>query len=183
MQIFQLFNRLKNLNFTLILSQIVVFSVSAGFLLKSTSANAADTVILKYGSFQKAVSVRELSQFVETGKTTAPIKAYLQAAKQDPALARKALKSGIKADPAFLNSLLSTWAGPILVDQVGEVVHPPAKQLDKQALRSALAGSIRQNSEVTLLGAIRNYPGAAVEIEGDRLIPVYRRLSQLAKGL
>ncbi len=75
--------------------------MSAGFLLKSTSANAADTVILKYGSFQEAVSVRELSQFVETGKTTAPIKAYLQAAKQEPALARKALKAGIKTQPPF----------------------------------------------------------------------------------
>jgi len=183
MQIFQLFNRLKYRKFSPILGQIVVFGVSASILLTDTTANAADKVILKYGNFQRTVSVRELSQFVETGKATSPIKAYLQVAKQNPALVRKALVAGIKADPAFLNSLLSSWAGPILVDQVGEVVHPPAKQLDKQALRSSLAASISQNREVTLLGAIRNYPGDSVEIEGDRLIPVYRQLSQLAKGL
>ncbi|MBO3457323.1 alpha/beta hydrolase [Aetokthonos hydrillicola Thurmond2011] len=175
MQIFTLFRRLKQHNFTAFLA------VSASVLLTSTSANAADTVILKYGNFQKPVSLKELSQFVDTGKTTPPIKAYLQAANQEPALARKALKAGIKADPAFLNSLLSGWAGPILVDQIGEVVHSPGKQLDQQALHSALAGSIKQSGEVTLLGAIRNYPGASVEINGDRLIAVYERLSQFAK--
>jgi hypothetical protein len=175
MQIFQLFKRLKQYNFTLILG------VSVGVLLTTTTARAADTVILKYGNFQKPVSVKELSQFVDTGKTTPPINSYLQAAHQEPALARKALKAGIKADPAFLNSLLSSWAGPILVDQIGEVVHPPTKQLDKQALHSALAGSIKQSGQVTLLGAIRNYPDATVEIDGEHLIAVYQRLSQLAK--
>jgi hypothetical protein len=182
MRIFRLFHGLKPWNFTVGLGQIALLGLSAGVLLTTTRAYAAEVVILKYGNFQQAVSVKELSQFVETGKTTAPIQSYLQAAKQEPAMARKALKAGIKADPAFLNSLLSSWAGPILVDQVGEVVHPPAKQLDKQALQSALAASIAKNREVTLLGAIRNYPGNSVEIEGDRLIPVYRRLSQFAKG-
>ncbi len=163
------------------LRRIVVLGVSASILLYSTNANAAEQVVLKYGSFHGAVSVKELNQFVETGKTTPTLKAYLQAAQQEPDIARKALKAGIKADPAFLNSLLSGWAGPILLDQIGEVVHPPANQLDEQALREALAASISQNGEVTLLGAIRNYPGASVEIEGDRLLSVYRRLSQLAK--
>nr|WP_258003847.1 alpha/beta hydrolase [Fischerella thermalis] len=88
----------------------------------------------------------------------------------------------MKADPAFLNSLLSSWAGPILVSQIGEVVHPPEKELDEQGLRTALSASINQSGEVTLLGAIRNYPGASVEIEGDRLIEVYQRLSQFAKS-
>jgi hypothetical protein len=182
MQIFRILNQLKHEHLTRRLGSILVIGVSASILFTSTSAHAADTVILKFGNFQQAVSVKELSQFVQTGKTTPPIQAYLQAAKQDPATARKALNAGIKADPAFLNSLLSSWAGPILVDQVGEVVHPPAKQLDKQALHSALAGSIRQSNEVTLLGAIRNYPASSVEIDGDRLIPVYQRLSQFAKG-
>jgi hypothetical protein len=107
----------------------------------------------------------------------------LRTAQQDPPLARKALTSGIKANPEFLNSLLSSWAGPVLLDQVGEVVHPTSKPADNGALRSALASSINQTGEVTLLGAIRNYPAPSVEIEGDRLIPVYERLSSIAKSL
>jgi hypothetical protein len=63
------------------------------------------------------------------------------------------------------------------------VVHPPAQQLDQQALRTALAATIEQTGEVTLLGAIRHYPATSVELEGDRLIPVYKRLSQLSKGV
>lgn len=180
MQIYQLFNGLNSRKFTKLLTQTVALGVGAFVLLSTTNAYAAEQVILKYGNFQGQISVEELSQFTETGKTTPTLTAYLQAAKQDPAIARKALKAPIKADPAFLNNLLSSWAGPILVNQIGEVVHPPAGQLDQQALRSALSASIKQKGEVTLLGAIQNYPNTSVELEGDRLISVYERLSNLA---
>ncbi|QMS91417.1 alpha/beta hydrolase [Nostoc edaphicum CCNP1411] len=181
MQITQFFNRLNNKKFAKLLTQTVALGVGAIVLLSSTNANAAEQVILKYGSFQGQISVQELTQFTETGKTTPTLRAYLQAAQQDPAVARKALKASIKADPSFLNSLLSSWAGPVLVNQIGEVIRPTAGELDQEALRNALSESIKQNGEVTLLGAIQNYPSTSVELEGDRLIPVYERLSNLAK--
>jgi hypothetical protein len=93
--------------------------VSSGILLYSTGVNAAEQVFLKYGGFRGAVSVQQLNQFVKTGKTTPALEAYLKTAKQDPAVARKALTARLKAEPAFLNNLLSSWAGPILLDQVG----------------------------------------------------------------
>ncbi len=181
MQIYQLINRLNNSKFGKLLTQTVALGVGTIVLLSSTNANAAEQVVLRYGTFQGQISVEELTQFAETGKTTPTLRAYLQAAQQDPAVARKALKASIKADPAFLNSLLSSWAGPVLVDQIGQVVHPPAGQLDQQALRTALSSSIEQDGEVTLLGAIQNYPNTSVELKGDRLIAVYERLSNLAK--
>ncbi len=183
MQIYQLFNRLNSRKFAKLLTQTVALGVGAIVLFSTTNANAAEQVILKYGTFQGQISVEELSQFTETGKTTPILTAYLQAAKQDPELARKALKAPIKADAGFLDSLLSSWAGPILVNQIGEVVHPPAGQLDQQALRSALSASIKENGQITLLGAIQNYPNTSVELEGDRLISVYERLSRLAELL
>ncbi|MEH1823003.1 MAG: alpha/beta hydrolase [Nostoc sp.] len=183
MQIYQLFNRLNSRKFAKLLTQTVALGLGAIVLFSTTNANAAEQVILKYGTFQGQISVEELSQFTETGKTTPTLTAYLQAAKQDPELARKALKAPIKADPGFLDSLLSSWAGPILVNQIGEVVHPPAGQLDQQALRSALSASIKQNGQITLLAAIQNYPNTSVELEGDRLISVYERLSRLAELL
>ncbi|WP_392530803.1 alpha/beta hydrolase [Nostoc sp. C117] len=183
MQIYQLLKRFKNQKFTKLLTQTVALGVGAIVLFSSTNANAAEEVVLKYGNFQGEISVQELNQFVETGKITPTLRAYLQTAQQEPALARKALKAPIKADPAFLNNLLSSWAGPVLVNQIGEVVHPPAGQLDEQALRTALSTSIKQNGEVTLLGAIQNYPSNSVELEGDRLITVYQRLSDLAELL
>lgn len=183
-QIFQLLNSFSNrLKFTKILGQTIALVIGASVLFISTSANAAEQVVLKYGDFQGTISFQELSDFVETGKTTPTLTAYLQAAKQDPAQARKALKSGIKAEPAFLENLLSGWTGPILINQIGQVIHPPGKQLDEQALRTSVSKSISQEGEVTLLGAIRNYPDNSVEIEGDRLIPIYERLSKFAEAL
>ncbi|WP_413200284.1 alpha/beta hydrolase [Nostoc piscinale] len=183
MQIFQVWNQLTRWKFSKFLSQTMALGVGASVLLFSASANAAEQVILKYGSFQGPVSVAELNEFVQTGKTTPTISNYLQAAKQDPDVARKALVAGIKAEPAYLNSLLSGWTGPILLAQVGDVVHPPGEDLDAQALETSLNKSIQEDGEISLLGAIRHYPDHTVEIEGDRLIPVYERLSSLAKVL
>ncbi|MFN6439583.1 MAG: alpha/beta hydrolase [Nostoc sp. DedSLP01] len=160
----------------------MALGIGAIVLFSASNADAAEQVILKYGDFQGPISVGELNQFVETGKTTPTLTAYLQAAQQEPALARKALQAGIKADRTFLNNLLSSWAGPVLVNQIGEVVHPPGGELNQQALRTALSESIKQKGEVTLLAAIQNYPNPAVELEGDRLITVYERLSTLAEN-
>lgn len=177
MQIFKFFSHLKQRH----LNSLVGIGISAGVLFFSTNANAADQVVLQYGSFQGTISVNELTQFVQTGKTTPTLRAYLQAAGQSPTLARKALTAGIKADSAFLDSLLSSWAGPVLIDQIGSVVYPPGKQLDERELRTALSGSIKQSGQVTLLGAIRNYPTTSVVLNGDQLIAVYERLSNFAK--
>lgn len=181
MQIFPVLSQLTRGKFTKLLSQTVALGISASVLLFNASANAAEQVILKYGNFQGPVSVAELNEFVQTGKTTPTLRAYLQEAKQEPDVARKALTAGLKAEKAYLNSLLDGWAGPLIVAQVGDVVHPPSKELDANALQTALNKSIQEDGEITLLGAIRHYPDDTVEIEGDRLIPVYERLSSLAK--
>jgi hypothetical protein len=169
------------MQFTKLLGQTVALGVGAGVLFFSPHANAAEQVILRHGNFQGQISVQELNRFVETGETTPTLRAYLQASQQSPALARRALTAGIKADRGFLNNVMSSWAGPILVNQIGQVVYPPEGELNEQALRTALGTSISQNGEVTLLGAIRNYPTDTVEIRGDRLVSVYERLSNLAK--
>ncbi|MBO3457325.1 alpha/beta hydrolase [Aetokthonos hydrillicola Thurmond2011] len=175
MQISQFFHRLKQ--HKLILS----LGLTASVLLTSTSAHAANKVILKCGNFQKEVPIGELNQLVNTGRVSAPINAYLQACNQQPVLARKALTARIKTNSAFLDSLLSGWAGPVLRDHIGEVIHPTGKNLDDKTLQSALAGSVKESGEVTLIGALRNYPQDTVEIDGDKLTAVYNRLSQLRK--
>ncbi|AUT00776.1 alpha/beta hydrolase [Nostoc sp. CENA543] len=181
MQILSIFRQFHKYPLKKLFSKTAALGVSMGVLFSNTHAYAAEQVILKYGNFQSPISVQELNRFALTGETTPTLSAYFQASQQDPAVARKALQDGIKADPALLNSLLSSWTGPILVSQIGEVVHPPAKPLDQNALRTAVTASIKQEGEVTLLGAIRNYPDATVELEGERIIPVYEKLNNLAK--
>jgi hypothetical protein len=181
MQIVQLFHQLNRWKLIRFLSQTIALGVAASVLLFNTDAHAAEQVILKYDNFQGSVSVAELSQFVKTGNTTPTLRAYFQTAKQDPAIARQALTAGLKAEPDYVNSVLSSWAGSILVHQVGEVFHPPGGELDRQGLQTAVTKSVSGDGEVTLLEAISHYPENSIELKGDRLIPVYERLSSLAK--
>jgi hypothetical protein len=180
MQIVQIFHQLNRGKFIKFLSRTIALGVTASVFLFNTNANAAEQVILKYENFQGSVSVAELNQFVKTGKTTPTLKAYFQTAKQDPAIARQALTAGLKAEPDYVNSVLSSWAGPILVNQVGEVFRPPGGELDRQGLRTSVMKSVSGDGEVTLLEAISHYPENSIELQGDRLIPVYERLSSLA---
>lgn len=183
MQFFPILQRLYKYPFKQIISQTVALGMGISVFLLNTNAYAAEQVILKYGNFQAPISVEELNKFAVTGETTPTLEAYFQASQQDPILARQALTEGIKANPAILNNLLSGWTGQILVSQIGEVIRPTAKPLDKEGLRSAVTASISQDGEVTLIGAIRNYPDDTVELEGERIIPVYQRLNNLARIL
>ncbi|HEY9845434.1 MAG TPA: alpha/beta hydrolase [Candidatus Caenarcaniphilales bacterium] len=165
------------------LERALLLGVSACLLLQSPPATAAQRVVMKYGTFRSPMSVGELNQFAATGKSSAAFDAYLKASQQDPALARKGLTAGLKANPAFLDRLLNGWTGPILLNQLGQVIHHSSGQADDAALRSALTLSIKRDGKVTLLRAIQNYPAPEVIVEGDRIVPVYERLSLLSQLL
>jgi hypothetical protein len=157
------------------------WSVSLGILTYSMRATAADQVVLKYGPLKGAVSVTELRELAETGKTSPELQAYLKLAKQDPQAVRSVLTRPVKVDALLLDRLLNNPVGGLLLDEVSQVVHPPAHQADRQALRSAIALSASSDQQLTLLEAIENYPTPEVEVEGDRLVQGYRKISQLAE--
>lgn len=74
---------------------------------------------------------------------------------------------------------MNSQIGEGLLDQVSQVVHTPAGQADRQALRSALVQSAAQDGKITLIETFQNYPTPEVQVEGKRLAQVSRQLSTL----
>ena len=161
----------------------LVLVASAGILLSSSSATAADQVVLKYRIFSESISVKELSTFAETGKLSTSLRINLALARQDPKVVRLYLTEPVKVNPVFLDRVLNSPVGNVLVDQISQVVHTPSRRADRQALRSALGLSANADGQITLTEILENYPTAVVEVEGDRLESAYRLLQRLGGRL
>ena len=161
------------------LRRILVLMTSASILLSSTSAVAAEQVVLKYRIFQESISVKELTTFAETGELSSSLQVNLALARQKPQVVRQYLTEPVKVNPIFLDRLLNSSIGEVVLDEVSQVVHTPSRRANRQALRSALILAASSDGTLTLVEIIQKYPTAVVQVEGDRLERAYRQISQL----
>lgn len=157
--------------------------VTASILLSSTTAIAAERVVLKYRIFRQSISVNELTTLAETGELSRSLRIKLALARQDPKLFRQYLTQPVKVNPVLLDRLLNNRIGNVLLDEISQAIHTPSGQADRQALRSALIISASGDRQITLVEILQNYPSADVEVEGDRLENTYRQLRRLGGSL
>jgi len=157
----------------------LVLVVSAGLLLSSSNALAADQVVLKYRIFHESISVKDLSTFAETGQLSTLLRVNLALGKQDPKVIRQYLTQPVSVNPVFLDQVLNSPVGNIVADQISQFVHTPSERDDRQAIHTALVLSASQDHNISLIETIQNYPTSVVEVEGDHLESAYSQLHQL----
>jgi len=156
--------------------QMLGWGIGCWVLWQSSSAIAAERVVLKYRILRESISVAELTQLAATGQVSPKLQAYLKLAQQSPESLRQPLVKPIGVNRRLLDRVLNSRPGEILLDQVGQVIHPPSNQANRQALRSALVLSATPDNQITLIEVLQNYPTSEVEVEGDRLEDTYRQL-------
>ncbi|WP_373529690.1 alpha/beta hydrolase [Nostoc sp.] len=152
-------------------------------LLFSTPVFAAERMVLKYSIFRESLSVKELSTFAQTGELSPSLRVNLALARQDPKAVRQYLTEPVKVNLVFLDKVLNSRIGNIILDQMSQVIYTPSRRADRQALRSALVLSASQDGQVSLLEIIKNYPTNELEVDGNRLGSAYRQLRRLQTSL
>lgn len=165
------------------LRRALVLISSTCLLLLSTPVLAAEQIVLKYGIFRESLSAQELSTFAQTGELSRSLRVNLALARQDPKAIRQYLTEPVKVNPVFLDRVLNSRIGNIILDQISQVIYTPSRRADRQALRAALALSASQDRQVSLIEIIKNYPTNEVEVDGDRLEGAYRQLRRLQTSL
>jgi hypothetical protein len=161
------------------LHQVLILVYGSCLLFFSNPAFAAERVVLKYGIFRESLAVKELSMFGETGELSRSLRVNLALARQNPRAIRQYLTTPVKVSPVFLDKVLNSQIGNVILDELSQVIHTPSRKADRQALRSAVVLSASKDEQVTLLKIIENYPTADVEVEGERLENAYRLLRRL----
>ncbi|MBD2726779.1 alpha/beta hydrolase [Nostoc sp. FACHB-892] len=161
------------------LRRALVLLSSTYLLLLSTPAFAAERVVLNYGIFRESLSVEELSTFAQTGELSRSLRVNFALARQDPKVIRQYLTEPVKVNLLFLDRVLNSSIGNIILDQISQVIYTPSRRADRQALRAALVLSASQDGQVSVIEIIENYPTNEVEVDGKRLESAYRQLRRL----
>ena len=165
------------------LRRVLAVGITAGMLLSSSNAIAAEHVVLKYKILREKISVRELTRLTETGTPSPALAAYLKLAGKEPQDIRQPLTQIVKVNPLLLDRVLNSWVGNAVLDQVSQAIHTPSNQANRQALRAAISLSANRDGQLTLMEVLQNYPTQEVEVEGDRLVGAYRQLNRLSDRL
>lgn len=155
------------------LTLVCLFSTSPAF--------GAEKVVLKYSIFKINIPISELETFVETGEMSSNLKTLLGKAVENPESVRQTLTQPIKVSPRFLERNLNSLPGDFVLDKVGNIIHTPSGDANREALRSALILSAREDNQVTLLEVMQNYPTEEIHVEGERLVEAYGKIAGLVE--
>jgi Alpha/beta hydrolase of unknown function (DUF1400) len=142
-------------------------------------AEAAETVVLRYGLFRGSVDVDDLEELVETGEASGRLRRYLRLADQEPAQFRQYLTEEATASSRTLNLLLGSPAGDVLLNEFSEYIYIPNSRDDQEALRTALTTSVEDDSKLSLLELLQNYPREKVHINMRRAVSTYRQFASI----
>ncbi|HEY9763341.1 MAG TPA: alpha/beta hydrolase [Trichocoleus sp.] len=151
--------------------------------LGSEGAIAAETILLRYQGFGRAVPVFDLATLAQTGEAPDSVGGLLNMANEDPATLQDLLTRNLTVNPNLLDSVLYSWPGEWALDQMGGVIHPPSGQASRQALRSAIVLAAAKDSQISLLEVLEHYPTPQVVLEGDRIADAYTQLAALLTPL
>lgn len=161
---------------SLMVSIIGVFSVRV-------PAQAAEQVILKYSILRESVSVEELSTLANTGEASKSLRNYLKLANKQPEELRALLNNNVDVDPVFLSKVLNSFAGGMVLDPVGEVIHTPSKRANRESLRGALVTSALSDKNIRVIEIFENYPTQEIHVDGDRLAEIYQSIEGLVSKM
>lgn len=160
-------------NITVLFCAITLTQVAG----KNTSAQAAETVVVRFGLFAESISVADLQTAAETGQFPQSLKSYtkyLSAPQQDFILG--ALKMRLPLNVVTVNRLLNTQIGTAILKDMSTAIVRKDKA-GVQALRAALVlGSSKQNG-LSLLSFINAYPSKYLEINVPQAFRVANSLN------
>ncbi|PSN17199.1 hypothetical protein C7271_18990 [filamentous cyanobacterium CCP5] len=159
--------------------RLFVLLCGALFTLWGGEAIAAETVLLRYRGFGRAVPVEDLEILAETGEAPESIDSILSAAGQSPQNFQRSLTRQLAVRLHLLDRTLNSWPGEWALDQMGEMIHPPSGRSSRQALRASIILSAADDERISVLELLQNYPTQQVVLEVDRIESVYDRLSAL----
>jgi len=154
-----------------------------GVLFNSSQGFAAEQVMLRYGILERSISVEELSEFAETGKTSRQLRTYLRDSGQDPDRVREFLSNEVEVRQLFLDGVLNSAPGEVILDKMGEFVHTSSGEANRQALRSALVLSASDDDRISLIEVLQNYPTQEVHVNGRRVASAYRQIRSIQDNI
>jgi predicted dienelactone hydrolase len=143
----------------------------------NTSARAADTVIIRYGSLEESVSLEELKDSAETGKLPASLETYTKRMTQEQrSFFVGGLRARIPMNVVTLDRLINTQIGTTILGDIASAI-TRADKAGVQAMRAGLILGTNSPQGLSALSFIAAYPSKRLEIDLPQAINVLGNLN------
>lgn len=141
-------------------------------IISITSAQAAQTIVLRRGSAVRSLSVADLKTFTETGKTSPNLEnAARILTSQQKILVQDVLKTKLNLDVVAASDLLDTQVGNNLASLLASAT-PRTDNVGLLDVKTALILGAKSPQGLSLLGFIEAYPNESLDIDVDRVFEV-----------
>lgn len=168
------------LNFGQRLTQFVSIAAGISLMLSiAPTAQAAETVVLRYGIFRGSIPMADLNKFAETGETSRRLRSYLKRANQEPEQFRQFLTKNVTTTPRTFDQVLDSPAGDVLLDELSEYIYSPERRDDRATLKSALMLAANNDNQLSFVELLDQYPTEEVHINVRRVISTYNRFAAI----
>ncbi|MEM9448978.1 MAG: alpha/beta hydrolase [Cyanobacteria bacterium P01_E01_bin.6] len=162
---------------------VLFASMGAGVLLNTTTADAAERVVLTYGPFERYLIIDELKTLAETGEASTGIQFLSAVSGQEVSALQDVFTQEIRLNLRFLDRTLNSLPGEYALFQAGTVIHTPSRRANIQAMRAALVLSASDDNYVSLLEILENYPTQDVYLDGPQLLQDVRAVSEFVDSV
>jgi hypothetical protein len=156
-----------------------LLGISASVFCFSTSARAAEQVILKYDNTEITVPLVYLQTFALTGQAgSEDVQAFFEKYPEVGRLVEEVMLKSIKISPSFAQRFTQGAVGDFVLSQLNRLLLDPAHGNERQLFRDALVASYEDDNEFTLIEVISKYPAPELSVDLTSLQPVYTDVSQ-----
>jgi hypothetical protein len=145
-------------------------------------AVATKKVVLTYGPQTLPIPVSELVTFARTGEASRVLRFLTGVADVDRDAFRTLLTREIPANVRFLDRALNFIGGELFLYEIGQVIYPPSRRKEIEALRSSIVLSAADDRSVSLLEVIEKYPAQELYIDARQINKAYGEVEFLVEG-
>lgn len=158
-------------------AQLTVLSTIANSPRPGWTSNTKQVVLI-YGPLRPSFSVADIATFAETGIVPSSWQFYLDLSGVEPDVLRQGLTQSVQIDVELADRMLNSTLGHQLLDQLGQMLHPPSRHASAEALRAALVLAASDDQHISLLEFFQLYPAQELHIEVQQLINLIENLER-----
>lgn len=158
----------------------LAIGLAALVLMPGQRSEAADRIYFTYGPIGRSIAISDLRNFADTGETTRQLRWYLNVANVEPEKFRQVLTQEVGLGRGFVNRTAYTIPGEYVLYQVGRIVHTKSRQgaVQIKALRSTFVASTMDDSRISILEFLENYPTPEIYVDGVILARLARNVNR-----
>ncbi|MEG4392017.1 alpha/beta hydrolase [Microcoleus sp. BROC3] len=161
----------------------LLLGASASILSSSSTALAAEKVVLTFGPLRQTINITDLEDFAKDGTTTPTLQQIIRFSKMDAQVLRGFMGLEIGLKPANLARVVYSTPGEKITDEIGQAIRTQRRTESGKALRAAMMLAAGDDGKVSLLEILKKYPLAEVYVDVASISAAVGKVQSLAGNM